>query len=1008
MSQLDIYLFGSPAILIDGEPITVDTRKATALLAYIALKNQPIDRASLIDLLWPTYDEDRARSSLRRTLSVLRKALRQEWLILKDETIALDNKDTLYIDVRVFKQTIQRLQHPMTHADIEALEQVVELYRADFMLGFAIRDSTPFEEWVLTESQKLSHDLLDAFSILVTWHSQHSDYNAVIRVSEKWQAVDPFEEKAIYYLLQAHAHLGNRSRAIQIFEDFEQLLRKELEIQPMPDTQDLYMQLVDGDLPTGLAFRTEVQHQPRKKLPQLLKPFIGRAKELDYLGKQITNANSRLINIVATGGMGKTTLCLRLGDLYGHQFQYGAFYVTLSRTTTSLNLVSEIASALELHFHDRDNYQEQLLAFMGKKHILLIIDNFELYDDDHQLIVDMLDRAVNTTLIVVGQQPLPLQESWRMGIKGLDLPTNDSLADIAASDALQLLSESIRRITWDFDIDASIEELADLCHLLEGMPLAIELAAAQIQTVTDCKLVRDAVQSNLDRLATPYANVNERHRSLAAIFSYSWQHLEPAHQHLMLCLTAFRGTFDEAAVLAITGHAPTALQQVKQLALISEDGNGRYHVPSALLTFLNQQDFSGVSMVISSHSIYYSDLAYGIDLDGPHQLADIIRVDVELPNLLAGFITSAYQAKYAVLDQYLDTLFLYFEVRGRYAEGADVFEDAAEQLMTKQPLPVEAFSAYSRLLARLAVFNRHLGHVQQAIVQLETALGIQENAERWPDLAWTLNQLGVANMVSGNRDAGRNSLEQSLALAEDLADDLLIARACANLGIAAANADDYRAAEAMHRRSQAIYERMGHTRLLSYTLNNLGNVYLGQEKYDRASYHYMKSAQQKESLGDQWGVVCSLMNLGRVELARNTPAESLATFAKCLDISTDIGKTIGIAQAHLYLGQAYQALSILDNALPHLIAAAQHTYQIGNMRQLGQQLLDIAQLMGSDDTPLLVDIWSCIAQDDRFSATMQQYAKQELQAQRISIGNVALADLLDSLSNLQITLPNLP
>lgn len=981
MSSLEIYLFGAPRVLCDEEPIKVDTRKATALLIYLAVTNVAAHRTQLIELLWADYKEERARASLRRTLSSLRKALKHTWLVVEDETIALRQSDDLMVDVRVFRSAlwqVKKMGQAATLSDIQALERATHLYTADFLGGFQLRDSLPFEEWLLTEAQRLQHELLDALSLLADWYISHNNYHDLIRIAERWQALSPFEDKPIYYLLQAHTHLGNRSRAIQIFEDFEALLRREMEMQPMPETQALYMQLLDGDALPSEGFITTLTPKTIFRVPPLLKPFVGREHELRFLTERLADPTCRIVTIYSIGGAGKTTLALRLAHLLKPNYQFGIIYVSLENNTDEISLISQLATALELQFHDRDSTRDQLLQFLQHKSLLAIIDNFELYNGDVQFIIDLLHHTTQTQLVVVSQKPLGIQEEWQLALKGLALPHSYDEKDIRTSAAFQLLVKSIQRLNWAFDPEVHLQDLATICQFFDGMPLALELVAAHIDDHFDSASFIADLEARIPELTSTYVNVPERHRSLYAVFDYSWQQLEPALQHLLACLAIFVGSFDQEAVSTITGHVSRTLTQLVELGLVKVVDEDRYALPSVLRPYLSTRDLSNDHTVLNAYTQYYATLVHELDLNGPEQLAALQKIERELPNIINGFNATRKMSRYQRLDLYLDNLFLFFEIRGRYIEGEALFAPAEAAMRAQQPMPLEMQSTYARVLGRLGVFRRHLGALSDAAQHLQTALGLQENLSDWANLTWTLNQLGVVEAMRGHIEHAEQYFEQSLNSAESLEDELQIAVATANLGIVATRHGDYARAETLHRRSLKIYEHMKNWRLLAYTFNNLGNVYFLQEKLDRAVFHYMKSSEHKETLGDRWGMACSLMNLGRVELSRQVPQVAIETFQQCLEISQDLGKRIGLVLSHQHLGESYLALGEAETALHHYRLAAEEALALGNFSQLGAILATLADALKSTQPALALDIWATIAVDERFSAALRAQATDTL------------------------------
>src|SRR2546423_3474424 len=177
MSELALFLMGSPRIERDGIVLNVDTRKATALIAYLAVTKQPQSRDSLAALLWPEYDQAHARATLRRTLSALNKALAGPWLQIERETIVLDWQHDFWLDVDEFRTQLASCrshQHPpafVCDACLEALNRVATLYTADFMAGFALQDSVNFDDWQFYQADGLRHDFAAALEQLVQGYS---------------------------------------------------------------------------------------------------------------------------------------------------------------------------------------------------------------------------------------------------------------------------------------------------------------------------------------------------------------------------------------------------------------------------------------------------------------------------------------------------------------------------------------------------------------------------------------------------------------------------------------------------------------------------------------------------------------------------------------------------------------------------------------------------------------------------------------------------------------------
>lgn len=246
MSRLTLRLFGTPRIECDGSPVVVDTRKAVALLAYLALTRQQQSRDTLAALLWPDYDQSHARATLRRTLSALNKALSAEGLTIDRETITLNPGADLFVDVDSFHRALAACKthgHAVTdvcEACIPLLNEAVGLYSGDFLSGFNLRDSPTFENWQFFQAESLRRELGGALERLTRYLGDHGASERAIGFARRWLALDPLHEPAHRYLMLLYAQSGQRSAALHQYRTCVQVLERELGVAPLEATTTLY------------------------------------------------------------------------------------------------------------------------------------------------------------------------------------------------------------------------------------------------------------------------------------------------------------------------------------------------------------------------------------------------------------------------------------------------------------------------------------------------------------------------------------------------------------------------------------------------------------------------------------------------------------------------------------------------------------------------------------------------------------------------------------------------
>jgi len=236
--QLHISLLGAPAIEVGRKAIETDTRKATALLAYLAVSEQPQRRATLAALLWPDSDEQKARGALRRTLSVLRSALGDRWLEADGETVDLD-RASVRVDVTEFRRAINDGR----------LEEALTLYRGDLLEGFSLRDSPQFDDWQATQADALRTAFGDVLSRLAAAAEREGDLAAGLGYGKRRLAVDPLHEPAHRELMRLYARSGDRSAALRQYREAARLLDQELGVAPVAETRLLYEAIEAGTLP---------------------------------------------------------------------------------------------------------------------------------------------------------------------------------------------------------------------------------------------------------------------------------------------------------------------------------------------------------------------------------------------------------------------------------------------------------------------------------------------------------------------------------------------------------------------------------------------------------------------------------------------------------------------------------------------------------------------------------------------------------------------------------------
>src|SRR5215471_18986275 len=338
MTQLFIYVLGTLRIERNGVGIDLDTRKASALVAYLAIAKHRQSRDTLAALLWPEFDQTHARATLRRTLSTLNKALGGHCLEISREYINLDYNAGIWVDIDEFHKLLSRCQsHNHGQGEVcpectQPLQAAVELYRGDFLAGFSLRDSSNFDDWQFFQADSLRRDYTSALERLIQCYSNSGNFALAIKYAQQWLALDRLNESAHRLLMQLFAWNGQQSAALHQYRECVQILDRELGVGPLESTTKLYQAIKEHQIFPSHAAKYGSVKTPESKLVSLSNvdentskdelpthptatfqtsyPLVGRSNELLRLNQVYDDIHTsgRLVLVEGEAGIGKTRL----------------------------------------------------------------------------------------------------------------------------------------------------------------------------------------------------------------------------------------------------------------------------------------------------------------------------------------------------------------------------------------------------------------------------------------------------------------------------------------------------------------------------------------------------------------------------------------------------------------------------------------------------------------------------------------------------------------------------
>ena len=635
------------------------------------------------------------------------------------------------------------------------------------------------------------------------------------------------------------------------------------------------------------------------KLPQQPTPLLGRTAELSALDVLFADLTTRLVTITGTGGMGKTRLAIALAEqlLAAARFPDGVCFVSLAPLDTAERIVPALAAALDFPLDagklPARSPRQQVVDYLREKQLLLVLDNLEHLlngaeeGDAADLVAALLDSAPGVTILATSRERLKLSGEHVYPLGGLDVPSS---AAPARSSAVALFVQRARRLRRDFaPARDRLDAVARICRQLDGMPLAIELAAGWVDTLAPSDIVAE-IERGLDLLATELRDLPARHRNLRAVFDASYQRLSTAEQLLFARLAIFRGGGTLAAAQAITQATLAQLQVLIGASLLSYDAeHGRYTLHELLRQYALEQlgaEAGDELWTRDQHAAYYCTFVQqqAAALAGSDQQAALAALDAERDNIRAAWAWAAKTGRVDLLAQATHGLGYYSEWRGAIADGERAYERAAAQLEA-QLASDDARRVLAMLRAWQANFRRLQGNIVEAEQLLRQSLALLEQASTSQDTraerAFVLLQLGLVAEEGALEDA-RHCFEESLALYQTL-----------------------------KRRWEA-----------SHVLLWLGDLSRFQGAYAEARQHFRASLAIRTALGDRHGVAEVLLwdshvaaDSGQVDEAEMLARQSYAIYEELGDPANRAFGLGELAVRLMYAGKYDEAGRVLGQSL---------------------------------------------------------------------------------------------
>ncbi|MCE7985517.1 MAG: hypothetical protein DYG89_30450 [Caldilinea sp. CFX5] len=724
---------------------------------------------------------------------------------------------------------------------------------------------------------------------------------------------------------------------------------------------------------------------PLHNLPSQLTPFFGREQEIAELYGQLHREECRLLTLIGEGGVGKTRLALAVaqailefGSLQDRlwildlglahdeeqkakiqslsckepKFPDGIWFVPLAGLTTGPNLAEQIAvaiaQAMNFTFSDTSAPTSALLAYLRGKRALLILDNVEQIVDGGDFMVELLRQTSGIKLLVTARTALNLQVEYERPITGLPTPPGDqecnsATAELLCYSSIALFVERAQRVQHTFQLDQRNQQVVSaICRLLQGLPLGIELAAAQLRW-SSCDAIQQLLTVNALTMTTAYRDLPPRHRSLAAVIEDSWRLLSAAEQQTLARLSIFEESFTAAAAVAIVETTPAILAALCDQSLLRRVTPHRYLLHEVVRQFaaakLQQVDATAVAATAARHGEYYLALLCDQErrLHGPTPQPALTLLQQEALPIQQAWRWAILQQEASLLAQSALALSEFYYCTYRLEQGKELFGRAVAML--QQQVAATPAATLKTALAMLLCAQSHLLIAQEtyaaSLQAAQQAVALAEEGRQPALIARGYYLWGRSLLHSGNDGAAKEQLTVALAMARTVAPPAMrqevVMLTLTKLGIWAERVGDYRAALAfcqealaLSRTAQAvitekrtqivlgnIYHRMGDfpnakvcwegaLALMKQTgieanqadlLLNLGVLCDNQGNYAAAQRYYATALRTYQSRGDQRHQAEVLGNLGISADYVGDYTAALAYSQECYELLQQLGLT---------------------------------------------------------------------------------------------------------------------
>jgi predicted ATPase/DNA-binding SARP family transcriptional activator len=838
----EFRLLGPLEITRGSRELGIGGRRERALLALLVLNaNEVVPRERLIDGLWGEQPPETAANSMQVAVHALRKLLGPERIGTRGTGYALRVAPG-ECDLERFESLVERARREPPAAAATTLREALALWRGPPLADLV---AAPFAS---IEIERLEELRLAALERRIEADLALGRHAELVPELEALVARHPFRELLRRELMLALYRSGRQAEALEAYQQARRTFVDELGIEPVAELQELERAILRQDPALAPPITTA-----KTNVPAPLTPLVGRQLELAAVTALLRSDDVRLLTLTGPGGTGKTRLSVECASALLPSFRDGVFFVDLAPVRDADLVAPQILGALGADEQPGRSTGETLKDTVRARQLLLVLDNFEHVTEAGPLVTALLAAAPGLKALVTSRAPLHVSGEHEYPVPPLTLPDleHDDVETLARNEAVQLFVTRARAVAHGFELNAvNAQVVAAICVALDGLPLALELAAARIR-VLEPQAMLGHLESRLDLLTAGPRDAPARQRTLRATLDWSFEFLDAGEQRLFARVAVFSGRFTRESAEAVCGATADSLSSLVDKSLLRREDAGGGVPRLRMLETIREYALEHLHAAGETEPLRRRHAEHYLD-----------RVERAAARLRAGEASSTV---YAELQSDLDNL----RAALGWAEAA-----GSSELMLQ-------------IAGRLKLFWRVRGHLDEGRRWLESALA-RAGSEATPARATALEAAGALAQRSGDYASAKAFWQRGLDDWRMLRDEHGIARCLGDLGSVFDLEGDVQRAISFYEESAELCRRLELDYELGTVVSNLGDCLMSQRRLDEAAALFEEAVQLCRASRREEQLVISLFNLGRVSSLQGRYEEAGRLFEEALATARDL------------------------------------------------------------------------------------------------------------------------